>query len=183
MCYMNINEFFESLAGKILTAPLQKQTVSYFMCDLLAYTPSKKLLSLQSNHLWFKCCSCELSFIESYGLDSCFCSLLIGQSRHWEKMKWRKNKEASQCKAANIKKWFTVAANFSRWWVNVNGTWQSNFLQNTLWMQKGGEEKRLKRHKRIGELRRKHTERKGEQNEPYSSNMFLPAVTLVPIQV
>lgn len=36
MCYMNINEFFESLAGKILTAPLQKQTVSYFMCDLLA---------------------------------------------------------------------------------------------------------------------------------------------------
>lgn len=80
MCYMNINEFFESLAGKILTAPLQKQTVSYFMCDLLAYTPSKKLLSLQSNHLWFKCSSCELSFIESYGLDSCFCSLLIGQS-------------------------------------------------------------------------------------------------------
>lgn len=77
-------------------------------------------------------------------------------------MKWRKNKEASQCKAANIKKWFTVAANFSRWWVNVNGTWQSNFLQ---------------------ELRRKHTERKGEQNEPYSSNMFLPAVTLVTIQV
>lgn len=43
MCYMNINEFFESLAGKILTAPLQKQTASYLMCDLLAYTPSKKL--------------------------------------------------------------------------------------------------------------------------------------------
>lgn len=104
-------------------------------------------------------------------------------ARQWEKMKWRKNKEASQSEAANIKKWFTVAANFSRWWVNVNGTWQSNFLQNTLWMQKGEEEKRLKRDKRIGELRRQHTERKGEQKEPYSSNMFLPAVTLVPIQV
>lgn len=40
-CYMNISEFFESLAGKILTAPLQKQTVSYFICELPAYTPSK----------------------------------------------------------------------------------------------------------------------------------------------
>lgn len=185
MCYMNINEFFESLAGKILTAPLQKQTVSYFMCDLLAYTPSKKLfistvqpLVVQVFFLW-------AVFYWELRIGPLFLLTTnrLKHARQWEKMKWRKNKEASQCKAANIKKWFTVAANFSRWWVNVNGTWQSNFLQNTLWMQKGGEEKRLKRHKRIGELRRKHTERKGEQNEPYSSNMFLPAVTLVPIQV
>lgn len=99
MCYMNINEFFESLAGKILTAPLQKQTVSYFMCDLLAYTPSKKLLSLQSNHLWFKCSFCELSFIESYGSDSCFCSLLIGQSMPDSGKRWNGGKIRRQVNA------------------------------------------------------------------------------------
>lgn len=138
-------------------------------------------------YCWLRCILCKLCFIESHWTCVLF---IVSRSSSCQspqkKDKWsfKETGYASQCKAANIRNWFTVPAKFSRWWVNANGTEQSNFLQNTYRMQKRERKTRLKMHKRAGGAETETHWMTGEQKEPRCSNMFLPTVTLlVPVQL